>query len=262
MQRRQIESSQGSIVLNADLFLSLVCAGRSVDLCYETESDRNAWKILLDTLCTKEHGQLTGVEAITPVYSSSEASIPYSLHCTTAPSEVAVTPSMTPATASPAKPLTATAIPKAAPKTPSVKGAADRTKMTPARASPSGPGTLPKTAPVPVAAPKIPEIQPAPASTAYPLSHSTPPECTDCTLEWSVLYSTIGPEIVPKHVIGSILKLERVVDETENSYATEDCSVEYGEDKIDFSVLMKDRGTRPKSPVLSRKESTFAGVAR
>jgi hypothetical protein len=47
-------------------FLSIVCAGRSVDLCFDSEAERNSWKSLLDTLTKKEHGLLESIESIRP----------------------------------------------------------------------------------------------------------------------------------------------------------------------------------------------------
>lgn len=44
-----------------DLYLSLICAGRSVDLCLETVEERNEWRDLLELLVKKEHGQLSGL---------------------------------------------------------------------------------------------------------------------------------------------------------------------------------------------------------
>ena len=49
-----------------DLYLSVVCAGRSVDLCFEKKADRDAWGGLLGTLCNKEHGSLVGVPSVCP----------------------------------------------------------------------------------------------------------------------------------------------------------------------------------------------------
>ena len=42
----------------ANLFLSLTCSGRSVDLCFDSEEERNEWQELLNLLMLKEHGAL------------------------------------------------------------------------------------------------------------------------------------------------------------------------------------------------------------
>lgn len=49
-----------------DLYLSLICAGRSVDLCFESEDERNNWKDLLELLSMKEHGRLLGIDSVAP----------------------------------------------------------------------------------------------------------------------------------------------------------------------------------------------------
>lgn len=53
-------------VSHPDLYLSVVCAGRSVDLCFDTKVDRDAWGGLLGTLCNKEHGSLVGIASVCP----------------------------------------------------------------------------------------------------------------------------------------------------------------------------------------------------
>lgn len=49
----------------ADQYLSVICAGRSVDLCFETVQERDEWKDMLELLTRKEHGQLIGIEPLT-----------------------------------------------------------------------------------------------------------------------------------------------------------------------------------------------------
>lgn len=48
----------------ADQYLSVICAGRSVDLCFDTVEERNDWKDLLHLLAQKEHGELVGLEPL------------------------------------------------------------------------------------------------------------------------------------------------------------------------------------------------------
>jgi hypothetical protein len=50
----------------ANLFLSLTCAGRSVDLCFDTEEERNEWQELLHLLMLKEHGSLETLKVEQP----------------------------------------------------------------------------------------------------------------------------------------------------------------------------------------------------
>jgi len=47
----------------SDCYLSLICAGRSVDLCFDNHEDREKWLALLSMLVEKEHGQLS-VESV------------------------------------------------------------------------------------------------------------------------------------------------------------------------------------------------------
>mmetsp|Transcript_32558 Transcript_32558/g.31038 ORF Transcript_32558/g.31038 Transcript_32558/m.31038 type:complete len:440 (+) Transcript_32558:212-1531(+) len=56
--------------LNPDFFLSVMCSGRSVDLCFESPEDRNSWCTLLDILRLKEQGILQ-VESIKPDHKKS-----------------------------------------------------------------------------------------------------------------------------------------------------------------------------------------------
>lgn len=53
-------------VNKANLYLSLMCVNRSVDLIFETEKDRNNWKDLLDLLVIKERGCLENIEPVLP----------------------------------------------------------------------------------------------------------------------------------------------------------------------------------------------------
>lgn len=48
----------------AEQYLSVICAGRSVDLCFDTSEERNAWRDLLELLAHKEHGELFGLEPL------------------------------------------------------------------------------------------------------------------------------------------------------------------------------------------------------
>jgi hypothetical protein len=48
----------------SDTYLSVVCSGRSVDLCFDTVDERNNWKELLGILVQKEQGQLEGVSTM------------------------------------------------------------------------------------------------------------------------------------------------------------------------------------------------------
>ena len=50
----------------ADQYLSVICAGRSVDLCFESVQERDEWKGMLEMLARKEHGELVGVEPLAP----------------------------------------------------------------------------------------------------------------------------------------------------------------------------------------------------
>lgn len=221
MKKRESEVAVGTTPLNEDLFLSLVCAGRSVDLCYESEADRDAWKKLLDTLCSKEHGKLNGVEAITPVYPNE-----MEVHTQHTSNDTKSDPSPK----SPTLPSSANSLSSAASKNPPKPPITSATKGTPvAKASANAPKS-------PIAAPKKPKSsQPTPDSFFL----SAPTDCMDCTLEWSVLYSTIGPEIVPKHIKGSILELDAQMDNNDNnSLMTDDSKVLYGDEKIDFSALI------------------------
>ena len=158
---------------NASLFLSLVCAGRSVDLCYETESDRNAWKTLLDTLCNKEHGTLTGIEGITPSATAlgrtSNGTSNYISHGFG-----------------------------------TVSNGSSRSQ----NSAHSSPHTgLSRSASF-LASNNVTTNPPTPLLSRTNSFIHSPTDCRECAVEWSVLYSTIGPEIVPFHVIDTILNLD------------------------------------------------------
>lgn len=49
-----------------ELYLSVICADRSIDLFFETEYDRDDWKALLEILLQKEHGLMHGVKSVRP----------------------------------------------------------------------------------------------------------------------------------------------------------------------------------------------------
>lgn len=219
MKKRESEVAVGTAPLNEDLFLSLVCAGRSVDLCYESEADRDAWKKLLDTLCSKEHGKLNGVEAITPVYPNEMEAHTQDTSTPTNDTRSDPSPKIPTLPSSVNSPLSS-----AASKNPPKPPVTSATKGTPvAKASANAPKS-------PIAAPKTPKSsQPTPDSFFL----SAPTDGMDCTLEWSVLYSTIGPEIVPKHIKGSILELDAQMDNNGNNSVMTD-----GDEKIDFSALI------------------------
>jgi hypothetical protein len=50
----------------SNLYLSLLCADRSIDLLFDTEQERIDWQELLTALMSKEHGMLPGVETMDP----------------------------------------------------------------------------------------------------------------------------------------------------------------------------------------------------
>ena len=50
----------------ADSYLSLVTSNRSVDLQFDSDEQRDDFKVLLDCLVKKEHGQLTNVDLERP----------------------------------------------------------------------------------------------------------------------------------------------------------------------------------------------------
>ena len=49
-----------------DLYLSIICADRSIDLRFTTEIERNDWKVVLGKLLQKELGVLDGIKTIRP----------------------------------------------------------------------------------------------------------------------------------------------------------------------------------------------------
>ena len=53
-------------VLLSEQFLSIICIGRSVDLCLDNKEIRDAWCTLLNTLCNKENGILINIPSILP----------------------------------------------------------------------------------------------------------------------------------------------------------------------------------------------------
>jgi hypothetical protein len=48
----------------ADQYLSVICAGRSVDLCFDSVNERDEWKDMLELLARKEHGELVAIEPL------------------------------------------------------------------------------------------------------------------------------------------------------------------------------------------------------
>jgi hypothetical protein len=50
----------------AEQYLSLICVGRSIDLYFDSEDERNNWRDLMDVLSMKENDHLVGVESIIP----------------------------------------------------------------------------------------------------------------------------------------------------------------------------------------------------
>ena len=159
---------------HSHLFLSLVCAGRSVDLCYENENDRNAWKSLLDTLCSKEHGKLTGIEGITPG---------------------------SPAIKTRAGSGSGTGVGTggSGKVTPTSESVTDGTTM-PSLLSTSDSSRSPSS--IQLSTPVTPSLS---RSSSFVVTAN---ESKESVVEWSVLYSTIGPEIVPFTVIENILNLD------------------------------------------------------
>ena len=51
-----------------EVYLSVLCEDRSIDLCFVNSLDRDDWKGILELLVEKEHGQLVGVKSIRPSY--------------------------------------------------------------------------------------------------------------------------------------------------------------------------------------------------
>ncbi len=46
-----------------NLYLSVLCADRSIDLSFETVVERNDWQQILEILLVKEHGTLNGIKS-------------------------------------------------------------------------------------------------------------------------------------------------------------------------------------------------------
>ena len=177
---------------NSHLFLSLVCSGRSVDLCYDNESDRNAWKSLLDTLCSKEHGKLTGIEGITPGSPAIR---------TKAGSGVGTGTGV--GTGGSGK-ITLTQ-----------ETSVDGTTMSSLLSSPDisrSPSIIQ------LSGPTTPTLS---RSSSFVVSPSDGKD-KDSVVEWSVLYSTIGPEIVPFEVLENILNLDVQFNEEGKSIDSND----------------------------------------
>ena len=56
----------------ADQYLSVHCSDRSVDLFFDSSTERDNWRDLLKLLVTKEQGELVGIEPFEPAEDADE----------------------------------------------------------------------------------------------------------------------------------------------------------------------------------------------
>lgn len=65
-QVREICEGKSSFMAKTNLFLTMVCKHRTVDLAFETLDDKSRWRNLLAKLVAKEKGILDNVMSIHP----------------------------------------------------------------------------------------------------------------------------------------------------------------------------------------------------